>query len=78
MDVDNKAIFYAAQKGRAPNEKMHKLVCKLFLLQVHGDFTLKLRCIPLGDNSELDRMARPEAWEHVRLRQCHFDKLWIT
>ena len=23
-------------------------------------------------------MTRPDAWEHVRLRQWHFDKLWIT
>ena len=30
MDADNKAMFYAVQKGRAPNEQMHKLVRKLF------------------------------------------------
>ena len=82
MDVDNKAInkamFYAVQRGWAPNEQMHKLVCNLFWLQVHADFTLKLRWIPSGENSEVDRMTRPDAWEHVRLRQSHFDKLWIT
>ena len=30
IDVDNKAMFYAVQKGRALNEQMHKLVRKLF------------------------------------------------
>ena len=61
MDVDNKAInkamFYAVQRGWAPNEQMHKLVCNLFWLQVHADFTLKLRWIPSGENSEVDRMT---------------------
>ena len=29
------------------------------------------------ENSEVDRMTRPDAWEHVRLRQWHLDNLWI-
>ena len=48
VDVDNKAMFYAVQKGRAPNEQMHKFVPKFFWLQVQADFTFKLRWIALG------------------------------
>ena len=69
MDVDNKTMFYAAQKGRAPNEQMHKLVRKPFWLQVHEDFTHKLRWIPSEENSEVDRMNKLDAWEHIRLCQ---------
>ena len=48
MDVDNKAMIYVVQKGRAPNEQLHELVRKLFWLQVHAYFTLNLRWITLG------------------------------
>ena len=48
LDVDSKAMIYAVQKGRAPNDQMHELVRKLFWLQVHADFTPKLRWITLG------------------------------
>ena len=62
VDVDNKAMFYAVQKGRAPNEQMHELVRERFWLQVHADLTLKLRWIPSGENSEVDCMTRPDAY----------------
>ena len=62
VDVDNKAMFYAVHKGRAPNEQMHELVRERFWLQVHADLTLKLRWIPSGENSEVDCMTRPDAY----------------
>lgn len=43
-----------------------------------GDFTLKLRWIHTGENSEVGRMAKPDAGEHVCLSQWHFVKLWAT
>ena len=78
MDVDNKTMFHSVQKGRAKNERMHDLVCKLFWLQVDSDFTLKLRWIPSGENSEADGLTRPDSWEHVRLHQSGFNELWVA
>ena len=76
INVDNKTMFYAVQKGRAPNQRMHKLVRERFWLQLHADVTLKLRCIPSVENTEMDRLTRPDAWEHVGLHQSHFDYMW--
>ena len=45
---------------RAPNEQMHNLVRERVWLQVHVDFTLKLRWISSGENSGVDRMTRPD------------------
>jgi len=61
MDADNKAMFYAQQNVRAPNEQMHKLVRERFWLQAHPDFTLKLRLISSEENSEVDRMTSLDA-----------------
>ena len=78
IGVDNKAMSYVLQKDRAPKEQMHNLGNNLFGLQVHADFTLKLRWIISGENSDADRLTRPDAWEHVRLRQSYFNDLWTA
>lgn len=48
MDVDNKTMLYGVQKGRVLHELMLNLFRTLFWLQVHANFTLKLRWISPG------------------------------
>ena len=76
IDVDNTTMFYSVRNGRANDERMHRLVCQLFWLQVEADFTLKLRLVPSKDNAVADALTRPENSEHVRLGQKVFDRLW--
>ena len=64
---------HAVRKGKSRNKLMHGLVRKIFWLQVDADFTLKIRWVPSRETSEADKLIRPEAWEHVQLRQSHFN-----
>lgn len=41
VDVDNKDLFHAFQRGKAGNTIMHEIAANLFWLHVKRDFTLK-------------------------------------
>ena len=76
LDVDNKTLFHAFNKGRAKDTSMHDVITDLFWLQVKQDFTLKLRWVASADNAEADDLSRPEAGEYVRLEPSKFAELW--
>ena len=77
IDVDNTTTFYSVRNGRAKDQRMHHLVCQLFWLQVEADFTVKLHWVPLKDNAVAAVLTRrSETFEHVRLGQKVFDRLW--
>ena len=76
VDVNNTTMFHAFRKGRVGDERVHDLITSLFWLQVDSAFTLKLKWVYSADNRDADDLTRPEAVEHVRLKQWCFGRLW--
>lgn len=76
VDVDNKVLHDAAQRGRAKNTLMHEMIADLFWLQAQRDFTLKLRSVNSAANAEAASLSRARSDEYVRLDQKAFGELW--
>ena len=78
VDVDNKTMHDAFEKGRSRNTQTHDLITKLFWLQGKEGFTLELRWVCSEANLAADSLARPKRTEYVRLSQAAFNRLWET
>ena len=59
MDVDNRSVVDAFNKGRSKTPTTHGLLIGLFELQVAQGFWLSLRWVPTADIKSADVIARP-------------------